>query len=117
MSKIRYPSLVLVCSTLLFAPLAPATASGNGQDRDEDSVYSWGRWEVLAPAAGAAPAASVPQLQSAVQLRAGDSAALTPEFQSVNPPRGEVEPKPPVTDIDPQIPLQNDQPTRRTAPF
>ena len=85
MRMTRYTSIALLCSGLLLTPLAQAAAPGNGQDQDEDSVYTWGRWEVLAPAAGGTPPVSVPQFEAPVQLRAGDSAALTGEFENVEP--------------------------------
>ncbi|BAZ94970.1 hypothetical protein TspCOW1_32200 [Thiohalobacter sp. COW1] len=82
----RYLKLVTLCSGLLPALTGAVQAAGSGQE--EDSVYSWGRWEVLAPAAGGMPALTAVQVESGVELRPGDAATLTPRFQAVDPTGG-----------------------------
>ncbi|MAT65142.1 MAG: hypothetical protein CMN57_05820 [Gammaproteobacteria bacterium] len=117
----RYLKLVTLCSGLLPALTGPVQAAGSGQD--EDSVYSWGRWEVLAPAAGGMPTLTAVQIESGVELRPGDAATLTPRFQTVDPDGGGTEPPaqvpeplPPITDVNPEQPVVEAPPTRRPAP-
>lgn len=62
--------------------------------KDEDSVYQWGRWAVLSPAAGGANYVAPPTPDVAFNARPGDP-GFQPEVevQIVNPP---VFPQPPV---------------------
>lgn len=71
-----------------FAGAAVAGAPGE----ESDSVYSWGRWETLAPAAGGVPDVSALQLETGVELRPGDAAVLTPGLRSDPPGDGGSEP-------------------------
>ena len=112
---LHHTRLVLLSAAMSLTLAGPLQAAAPAQQ--QDSVHSWGRWEVLAPAAGGVPTASALPVEAGVELRPGEAANLTPQFQAVNTPQERPEAKPPVTDIDPEIPLQNDQPTRRPLPF
>ena len=62
-----------------------SVANAANKKKEEDSVYQWGRWAVLSPAAGGAPYVAPPAPDVAFNARPGD-----PGFQ----PKVEVPPTP-----------------------
>ncbi|HSH28375.1 MAG TPA: hypothetical protein VK971_00585 [Thiohalobacter sp.] len=78
---LQYPKLVSLSAVLGLILVGPL-AAGEPVDK-EDSVHSWGRWEVLAPAAGVPTVSSLP-VESGVELRPGEAATLTPGFRTID---------------------------------
>ncbi len=85
--------------------------------QEEDSVYDWGRWSVLSPAAGGEPYHGAIEPQASHNVRPGDAAEFLPKVSSVSGP-SEVEPEPPLTEpptdnapgvvpVDPDKPIVN----------
>ena len=86
------------------------------QEPEEDSVYQWGRWAVLSPAAGGEPFAAPLTPDAANNARPGEADEFQPELAGIDvappvelqppvavegpapigDPRGEVSPTPPV---------------------
>lgn len=98
-----------VAALLAAAPLAFAA-----QQVEQDSVYKWGRWAVLSPAAGGAEpyqAASTPGAE--FNARPGDASEFQPELAGLGIP---TLPPPSIGDVDPNIPVVTQPPTVRTPP-
>ena len=85
-------------STKSLVALGVMLALGAGQqvwaqDKEEDSVYQWGRWAVLSPAAGGEPYVPPVIADAANNARPGDASQFQPELAGVStPPPGPAEP-------------------------
>jgi hypothetical protein len=82
--------------------LGISQSASAAQAKEEDSVYQWGRWAVLSPAAGGAePYAAVDTPGAEFNARPGDASEFQPEIASIEvppiPPAGppSVVPNPP----------------------
>jgi hypothetical protein len=94
--------------------LAAAPLAFSAQQASQDSVYKWGRWAVLSPAAGGAEpyqAASEPGAE--YNARPGDASEFQPELAGLGPPNV---PAPSIGDVNPDIPVVTQPPTVRTPP-
>lgn len=80
---LQYPKRLSLSAALLLG-LSGMAATVGAETPEQDSVHSWGRWEVLAPAAGGVPTASVLPVESGVELRPGEATSLTPGFRAAN---------------------------------
>ncbi|MGD8842404.1 MAG: hypothetical protein PVJ83_02925 [Gammaproteobacteria bacterium] len=108
----------VVAALLAAAPLALAAQQDvifiSGYPTEQDSVYQWGRWAVLSPAAGGAEpyqAASTPGAE--FNARPGDASEFQPELAGLGIP---TVPAPSIGDVDPNIPVVTQPPTVRTPP-
>lgn len=105
---------------LLLAAVCAAPASAATQS-DKDSVFSWGRWETLNPAAGGLPDPT-PQLSvQGVNLRPEDSQQLTPQIQTTGGGGGGTPPAGPpsvpgVVPVDPNQPIGSGPPSPPPPP-
>lgn len=99
---LQYPRLAALSVALGLILTGPLQAAGSAQEKD--SVYSWGRWEVLAPAAGGVPSVSAMQIETGVELRPGDAASLTPGFEAAESPSGPAVDEPVVVPNPPDSP-------------
>lgn len=111
----------LSLSAVLALGLSGMAASAGAESTEQDSVHSWGRWEVLAPAAGGVPTVSALPVESGVELRPGEATKLTPEFRTVEQNGGGSEPPaegplPPITDVNPDEPVVDVPPPPPPAP-
>lgn len=84
------------------------------QQVEEDSVYQWGRWAVLSPAAGGDSYEGSVTPDAANNARPGDASEFQPELASVGVPP--VQPPPGIGDINPDIPVVTQPPTLPTFP-
>mgnify|MGYP001554667771 CR=1 FL=1 len=63
------------------------------QAKEQDSVYKWGRWAVLSPAAGGEPYVEALAPDAANNARPGEASEFQPELASVGGP------------VDPTVPV------------
>lgn len=80
------------------------TANAKTQSEDEDSVYQWGRWAVLAPAAGRPDVAGPRQLVQPADLGPGEAEQLTGEVEVADNGGEEPPPEPPTPPTPPTPP-------------
>jgi len=91
------------------------------QQKEEDSVYRWGRWAVLSPAAGGDSYEESVTPDAANNARPGDAQEFQPEVASVGvPPPVQPPVQPPgppsIGPVDPTIPVVTAPPTLPTFP-
>lgn len=97
-AKTLIPALIMACMA------APVTAETEG---DDDSVYSYGRWAVLSPAAGGGEPYVAALMPAAENLRPEESDDLEPEVVRFEVPTIPEPTDPPVGD-DPRDRLPDD---------
>ncbi len=110
-------SAILACLLLAVACAAPAFAASQAE---EDSVFSWGRWQTLNPAAGGLPAPAPVLSVQGVDLRPEDSQQLAPRLQPTGggggtPPAGPPS-VPGVVPVDPNQPVGSGPPSPPPPP-
>ena len=100
-------SMRLVALVLVFGASQEVWAA---QQKENDSVYRWGRWAVLSPAAGGDSYKSSVTPDAANNARPGDAVEFQPEVASIGVPPGSplqppvVTPNPPGTSPPPGDP-------------
>ena len=96
-------SLKRVAALGLVLALGAGQEAWAAQQQEEDSVYRWGRWAVLSPAAGGDSYEGSEKPDAANNARPSDASAFQPEVASVGVPPVQPPIEPPVALLPPTV--------------
>lgn len=85
------------------------------QQREEDSVYEWGRWAVLSPAAGGEPYVAAAEPDASNNIRPDGADEFSPKVTST-PEEPVIPPGPPTPPVTPPEPPSTSDPRDRLPP-
>jgi len=97
--------------------LGMSTAANAAKQKEEDSVYKWGRWAVLSPAAGGQPYVAAITPDAVNNSRPGEADEFQPKVQDEDIPPVQPPVVPPTAD-DPRdrLPPRANDPRDRLPP-
>ena len=110
-------SLKRVAALGLVLALGAGQEAWAAQQQEEDSVYRWGRWAVLSPAAGGDSYEGSETPDAANNARPGEASEFQPVVASVGVPPPIRPPGPPsIGPVDPTTPIVTAPPNLPTFP-